>query len=336
MELAVIFKSFYIALILIFSIQLNAEVDSAYAQIDTSIRNKGIRFYSNLSQIQINEEIERQLKLVQEEMDRDSSQIDSLHIDTLVPTKFNGINRGIYINSKKKIRNSLLFSNNPPLRKNMNNWPIFLWSIFIFIIILIFKYSYRTQFYLISRASYSNLSFREFYDTQTDVFKGSKFLAWFIISQIFSLGVFIILKLSFKLPFTNDFLFAFYISIVVIFIFIVNQILKFLFSLAFQQPTLNKDYAIIFRTQAFIIAIILLPCLLLIYYTNNIDYQKLTGIFVLFFLLVIYASSLLKFTFSGLFSERQSSIFLILYLCAFEILPILVLVKSVNNLLFNG
>lgn len=290
----------------------------------------------NNSSIDSNAQLNAAIQLLEAKYLNDSLGNDSFKMDTLVPENFVGYDKKIYINSKKKIRNSLLFSQNPPFRKNMNNWIIFVWSIFICLIIIIFKKNYPTQFYLINRASFSNLSFREFYDTQTDVFKGSKLLAWFIISQIFAMGIYIVLKLSFKLPITNNWLLILYVSLGSVFIFILNQVLKSLFSLAFQQPTLNKDYAIIFRTQSFIIAIVLLPVLLLIYYSNNIEYQKYTGIFILLFLLIIYATSILKFTFSGLFSERQSSIFLILYLCAFEILPILVLVKSVNNLLFNG
>ncbi len=312
MDLAVIFKTALLLSIAFLPKKMNAQNIDSTAQLNAAIQLLEAKYLT------------------------DSLGNDSFKIDTLVPEKFVGYDKKIFLNSKKNIRNSLLFSQNPPFRKNMSNWVVFIWAIFICLIIIVFKKSFPTQFYLINRAAFSNLSFREFYDTQTDVFKGSKLFAWFIISQIFALGLFIVLKLSFKLLFTNDLYLILYVSIGTIFIFILNQNLKSLFSLAFQQPTLNKDYAIIFRTQSFIIAIILLPVLLFIYYTNNIEYQKLTGFFIIVFLLIIYASSILKFTFSGLFSERQSSIFLILYLCAFEILPILVLVKSVNNLLFNG
>ena len=260
--------------------------------------------------------------------------LDTIPKDTLVPQKFKGTDLNIYRNSKANIRKSLLASQNPPLRAHMNNWFILVWCFFILLLLIIFKYSYPLQYFLINRAWYSSLSFREFYDTQTDIFKGSKFFAWFIISQVFSIGVFILIRVNFKEIHYNDISLALIISAGVISIFILNQWMKFLFSFAFQQMSLSKDYAIIFRINAFVVTLVLMPLILFVYFTNVTEFQQSVGLILLIALLLIYGLSLLKFSFSGLFAETQSSLFLILYLCAFEVLPILVLIKSFNSFLF--
>lgn len=260
--------------------------------------------------------------------------LDTIPKDTLVPQKFKGTDLNIFRNSKANIRKSLLASQNPPLRGHRNNWFILVWCFFILLLLIIFKYSYPLQYFLINRAWYSSLSFREFYDTQTDVFKGSKFFAWFIISQVFSIGVFILIRVNFKDIQYNNLSLAFIISAGVISIFILNQWMKFLFSFAFQQMSLSKDYAIIFRINAFLVTLVLMPLILFVYFTNVTEFQQSVGLILLIALLLIYGLSLLKFSFSGLFAETQSSLFLILYLCAFEVLPLLVLIKSFNSFLF--
>lgn len=262
------------------------------------------------------------------------SYMDTFRKDTLVPQKFVAYDLNIYRNSKANIRKSLQASNNPPRRPYLNNWFVLAWCFFILILFIIFKYTYPLQYYLINRAWYSSLSFREFYDTQTDIFKGSKFFAWFMISQVFSLGIFVLIRVNFKTIYYDNWLLALIVSGGVIAIFILNQWLKFIFAYAFQQMSLSKDYAIIFRINAFLVTILLLPIILFIYFTNIPLYQQAVGLILLVSLLIIYGLSLIKFSFSGLFAETQSSLFLILYLCAFEVLPILVLIKSFNSFLF--
>ncbi|MDI1234916.1 MAG: DUF4271 domain-containing protein [bacterium] len=263
-----------------------------------------------------------------------ASYMDTIPKDTLVPQIFKGTDLNIFRNSKANIRKSLLASENPPLREYMNNWFVLAWCFFVLLLLIIFKYSYPLQYYLINRAWYSSLSFREFYDTQTDVFKGSKFFAWFVISQVFSIGVFVLIRVNFKEIKYADITLALLVSAGILSIFILNQWMKFLFSFAFRQMSLSKDYAIIFRINAFLITLVLMPLILFTYFSNMPVLQQSVGLILLISLLLIYGLSLLKFAFSGLFAETQSSLFLILYLCAFEVLPILVLIKSFNSFLF--
>lgn len=266
----------------------------------------------------------------------DSIRLDSIYRDTLVPTKIQTHDVLIYLQSKANQRKSLTNSNNPPIRKNLNNGLIFFWIVFILVLMLIFKSVYSLQYDLINKAWYNKLFYREFYETQTSVFKGSKFLTWFIISNTISLAIMILLKLYYPEMIKNEFLMALKVLGITILFFIFIQFLKFLFSFSFQQPMLNHDYAIIFRMNFYIGCLALLPILALFYYGNIFDFQYFIIYFLIGFILLIYSLSIIKFSFSGLFNNNQSSIFLILYLCSFEILPLLVLIKIVTKLIFNG
>lgn len=280
---------------------------------------------------------------------------DTVHWkDTLTPEKFIAYDKQIFRNSKANLRKSLLESKNPPLRNNLNNWDIFIWSLIIVLLVIFFKSNYPLQYRLLNKAWYSHISFNEFFDTQTAVFKNSKLLTWLIISQSLSLGTYIALKSSgISLQFSsvwyapielkrvtpnfglqpNDFQEIFIVSLLVTLIFTANQWLKNVFAFAFYQPGLNKDYAIIFRIQAYIISLLLLPFLVMVYYNGSRNMNIVVTITLIVFLIAVYASSLIKFLFSGRFLQNQSNFILFLYLCAFEILPLFVLVKSITSLL---
>jgi hypothetical protein len=260
----------------------------------------------------------------------DSSQvIDTIFYDSFVPYDLL-----IFRNSKINLRKSLTASLNPPVRRNLNNYFVLLWALFIAFLIIFFKRNYVLQYRLINKAWITSISFNEFFTTQTAVFKNSKLLTWLIISQSLSLGVFIIIKTSYKQHFfENDLILAVVISITTIGLFIGNQWLKNVFAYSFYQPSLSEDYAVIFRIHAYILSLFLLPILLILYYNGSSDTRIVVIVGILIYLIVVYASSLVKFTFSGRFLQNDSNFILILYLCAFEILPLLVLIKSINNLL---
>jgi hypothetical protein len=261
--------------------------------------------------------------------------------DTLVPAPFVGYDRIIYRNSKANLRKTLLASKNPPLRKNMDNWMVFVWAICIGLLIIFFKSNYALQYRLLNKAWISHISFNEFFSTQTSVFKNSKLLTWFIISQVLSLGIFVILKtttlqdrLSTAIGIqVNDLVFAGLISVGVILLVMANQWLKTVFAFSFYQPSLSRDYAIIFRIQSYIASLFLIPALLFIYYNTGPDARVAGIVIIAIYIVAVYATSLFKFIFSGHFLQNQSNFILILYLCAFEILPLLVLIKSINSLL---
>lgn len=257
--------------------------------------------------------------------------------DTITPQKFIPYDRIIYRNSKANLRKSLTASKNPNFRQNLNNWIVFVWGMIVLLLVIFFKTNFALQYRLLNKAWYSHISFNEFFDTQTSVFKNSKLFTWLIISQVISIGVYIVIKviireenLNIKL---NEIALIGLISLSVIVLFTANQWLKSVFAYSFYQPGLSHDYAIIFRIQAYISSVILLPILLMIYYNGAPNMNIIIIVVLIVYILVVYASSLIKFIFSGRFLQNQSNFILILYLCAFEILPLLVLVKSITHLL---
>ena len=253
--------------------------------------------------------------------------------DTLTPQKFVPYDRQIYRNSKANLRKSLAASSNPNIRKNLDNWVVFVWCLIILLLIIFFKSNYSLQYRLLNKAWYSHISFNEFFSTQTSVFKNSKLFTWIIISQCLSLGIYIAIKGgAFEID-VNDWWLILIISASVMLLFAANQWLKNVFAFSFYQPGLSHDYAIIFRIHAYIISMILLPVLVLIYYNGSRNMDIVITIVLIAFIIAVYASSLIKFVFSGRFLQNQSNFILILYLCAFEILPLLVLVKSITNML---
>jgi len=260
---------------------------------------------------------------------------DSLFLvkDTIFYEKFIGYNYKTFAASKSKIRKSLISQKNPPNRKNINNHIVFLWLIFTLLIIILFKSSYPFQYKLIVRSFYNTLFFREFIETQTKEFKISKLLTWFIIAQMIGIGVFIFLKNYDKTPAVADFLLIVYINLALLTIFILSQLLKNIFSFAFNQKKLENHYAIIFRINAFFIGVIFLPIIVISYYNSSIWLADNIPTILVVFMILIYASSILKFVLSRDFYKSDSILILILYLCSFEILPIMVLLKSLNKFL---
>lgn len=253
--------------------------------------------------------------------------------DTLTPEKFVPYDKQIYRNSKANLRKSLASSSNPPIRKNLNNWIVFVWGLLIVLLIIFFKSNFPLQYRLLNKAWYSHISFNEFFDTQTSVFKNSKFFTWLIISLTISMGVYIVIKSgSFDIK-LNEMALIGLICLAVIALFTANQWLKNVFAFSFYQPGLSHDYAIIFRIQAYVASLILLPVIMMIYYNGSWNMSIVTTVVLIAYIILVYAVSLIKFIFSGRFLQNQSNFILILYLCAFEILPLLVLVKSITNLL---
>jgi hypothetical protein len=312
LESAVIFKRIFISFIILISLAVIAQDDSA--KIERDILNDSL-FYQKIDS-----------SLMQDS-------IDSVRADTLVPQKFVGYDKLIYRNSKINLRKTLLASKNPPIRKSLGNWLVMAWAVFISLLIIFFKGNYALQYRLLNKAWFSHISFNEFFSTQTSVFKNSKLLTWLIISQVMSLGIFVVLKTGETQIKMNDFALAGLISVGSILLMMANQWLKTVFAFSFYQPSLSRDYAIIFRIQAYVAALFLIPVLLFVYYNGAWDVRAASIIAIAVYIVIVYAASLFKFIFSGHFLQNQSNFILILYLCAFEILPLLVLIKSINSLL---
>lgn len=254
-------------------------------------------------------------------------------IDTIYYAKFVPYDKQIYRNSKINLRKTLTASKNPPIRKNLDNYVVFIWGLFIAFLIIFFKSNYALQYRLLNKSWYSGISLNEFFSTQTHVFKNSKLLTWFIISQSLSLGTYIVIKSNEIKLNLNEISLIVLISSGFIILLIANQWLKNLFAYSFSQPSLSKEYAIIYRIHSYIASLILIPFLILVYYNSGWNLRTIVLIALVIYVIFVYSISLLKFIISGRLLQNQSNFILILYLCAFEILPLLALIKSINNLL---
>jgi hypothetical protein len=158
-------------------------------------------------------------------------------------------------------------------------------------------------------------------------------MTWLIISQSLAMGLFVFIKSSYAFQDTPDLLLVLYVSGFTILLMLINQWLKNVFAYAFSQPALNKDYAIIYRIHAYSASLVLLPVLLMVYYSSTLNLRLIVIVIMVVYMMLVYATSIFKFVFSGRFLQNQSNFILILYLCAFEILPLLVLIKSINTIL---
>ncbi len=321
LELAVIFRRFFIALFFIPLLSLTAQEN------DTMLRFTA----EDSLQLMLNDSLYKDSFLLE----------DTIYYGSFVP-----YDKVIWRNSKINLRKTLSASKNPPFRRNLNNYAVLIWGLLITLLIIFFKSNFALQYRLLNKSWYNNISFNEFFSTQTSVFKNSKILTWFIISQCIALGIFIVIKSTysdegngytmqsiFSHKKMSDFELVSIISALVVLLCVANQWLKNVFAYSFYQPSLSKDYAIIYRIHSYIASLFLVPVLLLLYYNGAWNLKAAVVTAMIVYILVVYASSLVKFIFSGRFLQNQSNFILFLYLCAFEILPLLVLIKSINNLL---
>src|SRR5690606_2305745 len=214
--------------------------------------------------------------------------------DSMKPGKLLTVDAEVYRKSKDKLRQNLMASENPPLRKNLDNWPVFVWALFILLLLIFFKTNYPLQYRLLNKSWYSSISLNEFFSTQTSVFKNSKLLTWLIISQCLSLAVYIVIEVdrsSFQL---NIIQLMLLISGIIILVFMANQWLKSVFAYSFYQPGLSQDYAVIFRIHAYVASLILLPILLLAYYYNAPQMRIFSTVLLVSCVILIYVISILS------------------------------------------
>ncbi|MCA5004356.1 DUF4271 domain-containing protein [Sphingobacterium bovistauri] len=147
----------------------------------------------------------------------------------------------------------------------------------------------------------------------------------------FSLGLFVVIYVSAK----EDLLFMTIsnftrLSLVIGGLFVAKLLLIRIISVIFEAKRMARDYITVlyivyFNTMLILIPILILAIFLPFYY---LDYLAvILGIGVL----LIFSYRILRTALSLLGHLKFSIFYLILYLCALEIAPILILVKSLNN-----
>lgn len=329
MALAVIFKRVFFLLINLLSFSIFGQGIDTIVSKNDSIKFWYDDFYKERVE-QIESKLLANLKLYEE---HDTISLDSNQNDTIFYEKFVGFHYRTFINSKRNLRKSLLASKNPPLRQNINNHYVFFASLWVLFLIIQLRRIFPMQYSLLIRSSFNYINFLEFLETQGQIFTLTKLLTWLIISQILGIGIYTVIDHREIINEIHPVYLLFLITVFVIIVFSLNHFLKILFSYAFNQPTLKTDYAVIFRTHAFVFSIILFVVILVLYYQFPQTIKNGMVITILAYLFIIYAFSVIKFVFSRQFLKSGSTLILILYLCSFEILPLVVFVVSLLRFL---
>lgn len=159
----------------------------------------------------------------------------------------------------------------------------------------------------------------------------------FILITIFSAGIFIyqfaeLFNLNIFPPGTPPYLYTIYLSFAVGGIWLTKSIIVLITGTLFKtyhSSSLYLSNILIVNTFG---SIILMVFIVIYYYTKNTLFLYLP----IYFLLLIYIYRLIRSFLIGRKAGKFSILYIILYLCTLEILPVLVLYKLVKDYIFSG
>lgn len=147
----------------------------------------------------------------------------------------------------------------------------------------------------------------------------------------FSLGLFVVLYFGAK----EDTLFLTLdnfgrISLVIGFLFAAKFLLIRIISIIFEAKRIARDYITVLYIVYFNSLLILIPILILGVFLP-FKYLDVLALILIVSTILLFSYRIIRTGFSLLGNLKFSIFYLILYLCALEIAPILILVKSLNN-----
>jgi len=147
----------------------------------------------------------------------------------------------------------------------------------------------------------------------------------------FSLGLFVVLYFSAK----EDTLFLTVnnfgrISLVIGILFVAKLLLIRIISIIFEAKRIARDYITVLYIVYFNSMLILIPILILAVFLP-FQYVDILAVILIVGTVLLFSYRIIRTGFSLLGNLKFSIFYLILYLCALEIAPILILVKSLNN-----
>lgn len=230
--------------------------------------------------------------------------------------------------------NNTLFSNH--LLKTQHDFPILrnnnslYWQssvlLFVFGLYVLLRISEDKK---MTKVFVSTFSFQEAKQLYREDYKLTKRL-----SILLSIGY--ILVLAFLILFTNNYfglIFRNYTEIqqyilfaaIVLMIYTVKYIVNSLFSIIYKQKELTKEYFLNAFTISHTLGIVLFPMVLGLYFTKyspEIFLYPALIMSVSFYIIKLYRSFVIS-----VIEQNVGILYIFLYLCALEILPILVLIK---------
>jgi hypothetical protein len=208
-----------------------------------------------------------------------------------------------------------------------------IWFFLVIILLLVFfgiiKIAFKKQIDLIFKAFYDNRTLHQI-NKEENIFMSWQFLFLYLIFS-FTIGLFTCLilyktKASSSATDFNTFLIVSFF----VFIFFGLKILMVRFlGIVFKVQKLVREYTNIIYLTYFNLLFVLLPitfCLSLI----NLENQYTLFWLITALLLIIIAFQFIRITINILLNYRLSKFYLILYLCALEICPILIFARTIN------
>lgn len=209
-----------------------------------------------------------------------------------------------------------------------------LWFLLTSILLIVFfgiiKILFKKEVDLIFRAFFDNRTLSQL-NKEDNVFVSWQFLFLYLTFAL-TVGLFaclILYKASASGPATEFTIFLL-VSLFAFVFFGIKILILRLLGLVFKVQKLVKDYTNIIYLTYFNVLFILLPvtfCLSLINIQEQ--YYLFWGFLALFSAIVAF--QYLRITFNILLNYRLSKLYLILYLCALEICPILIFAKTINT-----
>ncbi len=155
--------------------------------------------------------------------------------------------------------------------------------------------------------------------------------SFFWLNFILTLSIFLFLVLheffAINISSVSDFIVVRNILIVIMGLFLYRFILGYSTAFIFQTQILMKQQVVIDRNIQLSTGVLLLPIILLILYSSN----DLLIYFVIATIVILQIYRLGQIVIIGKSSTVFSALHIILYLCALEIVPVLVLLRLINN-----
>jgi len=155
--------------------------------------------------------------------------------------------------------------------------------------------------------------------------------SFFWLNFIITLSIFLFLVLHeffvIKMSSISDYIIIKNILVVIVSLFLYRFFLGYATAFIFQTQKLLKQQAVIDRNIQLSTGILLLPIILLMLYANNV----LMMYIVVSIIALLQVYRLGQMVIIGKSNVVFSALHIILYLCALEIVPVLVLLRLINN-----
>ena len=191
---------------------------------------------------------------------------------------------------------------------------IFLVLLFVLAYIAYYKYNFYGQFVLILKSTYSQKYTNQYLREETSSSNKLYLLPVFVV-------VFALFQSSNDLSISRFFNVIFWTGLFIICKYLIISVLAFLF---------RKSYLfeeIIFQSFLYekVIGVLLFPVLIVLFYSSIPNHYVLT--FIELFILLGLLYKWLRMIYLSFFNTSLSKAHIIIYLCSFEILPLILLTK---------